>query len=301
MAPKSDAKHDLVAIKDPTIVRYNARWVVYASSVSRTGAYNMIQTSFKDFADAASAPVYYMDQTPGFDTYVAAPQLFYFEPRKLWYLVYQSGPPMYSTSEDPTDPTKWSEPLSIFPRTPAIIDKNGGWLDFWVICDDAFCHLFFSDDHGRWYQSKTPVSSFPYKFSTPVVVMDDATAGRLFEACNVYKIDGTNKYLAMIEAFDDTSGWHRYFRSWIADSLDGPWSILNDDGSTPFAGPGNVAFEGPVWTKDISHGEMIRSGYTQKMTIAPNQLRYLYQGFDAAADTHDYNKIPWRLGLITQK
>jgi hypothetical protein len=31
IVPTSDAKHDLVAVKDPTIVRFNDRWHVYAS------------------------------------------------------------------------------------------------------------------------------------------------------------------------------------------------------------------------------------------------------------------------------
>ena len=35
--PVSDAAHDLVAVKDPTVVRYNDRWHVYASSVARGG------------------------------------------------------------------------------------------------------------------------------------------------------------------------------------------------------------------------------------------------------------------------
>ena len=32
-------------------------------------------------------------------------------------------------------------------------------------------------------------------------------------ASNVYRVNGTNKYLALIEAYDGTSNWRRYFRS----------------------------------------------------------------------------------------
>ncbi len=299
IVPKSDAAHALVAVKDPTVVRYHDRWHVYASSVARGGVYGMVYTSFRDWSEASRAPLYYMDATRGFKTYVAAPQLFYFTPQKKWYLVFQSGPPMFSTADDPGDPTKWTEPAPLFAKTPAIVDRNGGWLDFWVICDADRCHLFFSNDHGRWYRSDTPIAKFPYGFTDPVVVLEDAEAGRVYEACNVYKVAGTNKYLALIEAFDKTSDFRRYFRSWTADSLEGRWTVLHDDARAPFAGEHNVRFAGPPWTRDISHGEMVRAGYDETMVIDASKAQYLYQGFDPPAPTADYNAIPWRLGLLT--
>ena len=301
IVPKSDADHDLVAVKDPTVVRYDDRWHVYATSVKRGGVYGMIYVSFADWAEAPNAPFYYMDETTGFDTYVAAPQLFYFAPGRKWYLVFQSGPPMFSTADVPGDPTQWTQPAPFFAKTPPIVEKNGGWLDFWVICDQKSCHLFFSNDHGRWYQSKTPIEKFPNGFDTPVVVMEDAEAGRLFEACNVYKIGGTNKYLALIEAFDSSSSWKRYFRSWTADSLDGPWKVLHDDAALPFAGRANVAFHGTPWSVDMSHGELLRAGYDETMVIDGTSLRLLYQGFPPSTNTSDYNSIPWQLGLLTAR
>ena len=301
IVPRSDATPDLVAVKDPTVVRYNDRWHVYATSVGRGGIYGMVYLSFGDWSEAPQAPLYYMSNTRGFNTYVAAPQLFYFTPQKKWYLVFQSGPPMFSTADDPAEPAKWTEPAPFFARTPGIVEKNGGWLDFWVICDDRLCHLFFSNDHGRWYRSQTPIDKFPYGLSDPVVVMQDAEAGRMFEACNVYKINGTNKYLALIEAFDATSEFRRYFRSWTADSLEGPWTVLHDDATSPFAGERNVTFEGAPWSRDISHGEMVRAGYDETMAIDGAKLRYLYQGFDPSATASNYNAIPWKLGLLTLK
>jgi endo-1,4-beta-xylanase len=302
ISPRSDATHDLVAVKDPTVVQVDGRWHVFASSVSRQGAYNMVYTTFTDWAEAPNAPLTYMDQTPGFNTYVAAPQLFYFRPQKKWYLVFQSGPPMYSTADDPSDPKGWAPPKPFFGAQPAIITQNGGgWLDYWVICDEASCHLFFSDNHGRWYQSKTALDQFPNGFAEPVVVMQDTNAGRIFEASNVYKMNGTNQYLAIIEAFDQTSDNRRYFRSWIADSLEGPWLPWQASGSFPFAGERNVAFEGAAWTRDISHGEAIRAGHDETLALDPCHLRYVYQGADPLADNGgDYNKIPWNIGLISQ-
>ena len=123
----------------------------------------------------------------------------------------------------------------------------------------------------------------------------------MFEACNVYKIGATGKYLALIEAFDKTSGGRRYFRSWIADGLDGPWTAVHENGVFPFAGKQNVTFPGVPWTDDISHGEMIRAGYDETMVIDGTKLQYLYQGFLPGANTSDYNGIPWQLGLLTSK
>jgi hypothetical protein len=208
---------------------------------------------------------------------------------------------MFSTADDPGEPTTWTQPAPFFAKTPAIVEKNGGWLDFWVICDSQSCHLFFSNDKGRWYKSKTSVAKFPYGFSDPIVAMEDAEAGRLFEASNVYKINGTNKYLALIEAFDGTSNWRRYFRSWTSDSLDGPWTPLHESGTFPFAGKQNVTFDGTAWSDDISHGEMIRAGYDETMAIDRPKLQYLYQGFALGANTREYNAIPWQLGVLTQK
>jgi len=299
IVPVADAAHDLVAVKDPTVVRYNDRWHVYASSVARGGIYGMVYLSFTDWSDAPKASFYYMDKTPGFATYVAAPQLFYFAPQKKWFLVFQSGPPMFSTADDPGDPMTWTPPSAFFAKTPAVVEQNGGWLDFWVICDAQSCHLFFSNDHGRWYKSKTSIEKFPYGFSDPVVVMQDVEAGRLFEACNVYKIDGKNKYLALIEAFDASSNYRRYFRSWTSDSLEGPWTPRSESGTSPFAGKQNVTFDDPAWSDDISHGEMIRAGYDETMTINETKLQYLYQGFAPGTNTADYNAIPWKLGLLT--
>jgi len=301
IVPQSDATHALVAVKDPTVVRFHDRWHVYASSVARGGVYGMVYTSFADWSEAAKAPFYFMDKTPGFNTYVAAPQLFYFTPQKKWYLVFQSGPPMFSTADDPGDPTRWTAPAAFFAKTPKNIEDNGGWLDFWVICDAQSCHMFFSNDHGRWYKSKTSIEKFPYGFSDPVVVMEEAEAGRMFEACNVYKIAGTSTYLALIEAFDKSSGSRRYFRSWIADSLEGPWAALHENGAFPFAGKENVTFAGPAWADDISHGEMLRAGHDETMVIDGSKLQFLYQAFDPAKNASDYNAIPWQLGLLTAK
>jgi endo-1,4-beta-xylanase len=276
---------------------------VFASSVTAAGTYNMVYMTFPDWDHTADATFYYMDQTPGFFGYKAAPQVFFFAPQNKWYLIFQTGPPSYSTNDDINDPTGWQPQLNFFSAEPPTVTANkgtGGWLDFWVICDDANCYLFFSDDTGHWYRSQTTVDKFPHGFADPVVVMSDPVGSRLFEASNVYKMKDTGKYLALVEAYDPSSFYHRYFRSWTADTLDGEWTPLQDTFAAPFASTANVTFtEQPPWTTDISHGEMIRDGYDQQLEIDTCHLQYLYQGVDPTMLNLPYNSLPWRLALLT--
>jgi Glycosyl hydrolase family 62 len=261
--------------------------------------WHMAYTRFADWSEAPNAPIVSLKPSGIGPGYRAAPQVFYFEPQKLWYMVYQSGPPMYSTTADINDPTSWSAPKPFFSETPAIIKATTGqdaWLDFWVICDAAVCHLFNTDDHGALFRSQTPIGRFPEGFADTQEVMagprDD-----LFEASMHYKIAGTGQYLTVIEAIGPQG---RYFRSWVSDRLDGEWRPLADTVSDPFAGADNVTFDGRAWSQGVSHGELIRSGYDQTLTIDPcKPLQFLYQGLEAHEPDTDYINLPYRLGLLT--
>jgi endo-1,4-beta-xylanase len=47
------------------------------------------------------------------------------------------------------------------------------------------------------------------------------------------------------------------------------------------------------------HGEMIRDGHDQQLTVDTCRLQYLYQGLDPGMATLPYNSLAWRLGLLT--
>jgi len=288
ITPKSPAGRNFVSIKDPTIVNYQGTYHVFATvydGAAGSGGWKSVYLNFTDFAQADSAPQSSMATWSTGST--VAPQVFFFAPQNKWYLIYQWGA-RYSTNDDINNPNGWSTPK------PLLSGEPSGALDFWTICDDANCHLFFSRDDGTLYRSKTSLANFP-AFSGYEVVMSDPQVGRLFEASNVYKIEGTNRYLLMVEAYGP-----RYFRSWTSTSLDGPWTPLADTQQNPFAGQANVTFSGAAWTNDISHGEMIRAGYDQTMVVNACRLQFLYQGVDPNAQVSDYGLLPYRLGLLTQ-
>ncbi len=299
IAPKSDATHTIAGIKDPSVVYYNGKWHVFAS-VANSSGYSLVYLSFSDWSQAGSATQYYLDQSAIGTGYRAAPEVFYFAPQKLWYLVYQTGNASYSTNPDIGNPAGWSAPKNFYSSMPSIISQNigsGYWVDMWVICDSANCYLFSSDDNGHLYRSQTTLAQFPNGMTNTVIAAQDSNKYNLFEASNVYKVQGSNQYLLIVEAIG--SDGHRYFRSWTSPAIDGSWTALAATEANPFARSTNVTFPGGVWTSDISHGEMVRAGDDQTLTISPCKMQYLYQGM-APGSSGDYNSLPWRLGLLTQ-
>ncbi|MET9680597.1 non-reducing end alpha-L-arabinofuranosidase family hydrolase [Streptomyces coeruleorubidus] len=298
ISPKSDATHNIAGIKDPTVVQYNGKYHVFASTASSSG-YNLVYLNFSDWSQAGSATHHYLDRSAIGKGYRAAPQVFYYAPQRLWYLVYQTGNASYSTNPDISNPNGWSAPRNFYSSMPDIIRQNignGHWVDMWVICDSANCYLFSSDDNGHLYRSRTTVGQFPNGFTDTVIAAQDSKFA-MFEASNVYKVQGSNQYLLLVEAIG--SDGRRYFRSWTTNNLAGSWTQLAASESNPFARSNNVTFPSGAWTRDISHGEMIRAGYDQTLTIPACRLQYLYQGMNPSAGG-DYNLLPWRLGLLTQ-
>ncbi|MEE1758705.1 non-reducing end alpha-L-arabinofuranosidase family hydrolase [Streptomyces sp. SP18BB07] len=298
ISPKPDATHNIAGIKDPTVVQYNGKYHVFASVASSSG-YNLVYLNFSDWSQAGSATHHYLDRSAIGAGYRAAPQVFYYAPQRLWYLVYQTGNASYSTNPDISNPNGWSAPRNFYSSMPDIIRQNignGYWVDMWVICDSANCYLFSSDDNGHLYRSRTTVGQFPNGFTDTVIAAQDSKYA-LFEASNVYKVQGANQYLLLVEAIG--SDGRRYFRSWTSSSLAGSWTQLAASESNPFARANNVSFPSGAWTRDISHGEMIRAGYDQTLTIPACRLQYVYQGLNPGA-SGDYNLLPWRLGLLTQ-
>ena len=296
VSPISDESHTIVSVKDPTVVHYDGLWHIYATAYSTSArTWSMVYLNFKEWSDAPKARLTYIDVNPSLKGYHCAPHLFYFTPHKKWYLIFQSQQPQYCTTDDITKPETWTAPRNFFERMPRSTPRLP--IDYHIICDDTHGYLFFTGDDGRFYRSRTRIEDFPNGMSAPEIAIEDHR-NNLFEGSMTYKIKGTNTYLTMIEALSPA----RYYRAWISDDLGGEWTPLADADSweTPFAGINNVTFEDGVepWTRDISHGELLRDNYDQTPTIDPENLRFLFQG-RAPDSGGPYQLLPYRLGLLT--
>ena len=300
LTPKPDEGHPSLSVKDPTVVFYNNKWHVYATS-AMNGSWTMQYFSFSDWSEAPDATPTYIDVNPALRGYHCAPHLFYFTPQDKWYFIFQSQQPQYCTTDDITDVTSWTAPKDFFQGKPESLGRNQ-WIDYHMIADDTHIYLFFTGDDGRFWRSRTTIKEFPNGMSDPELAIQESR-NDLFEGSITYKIKGSDYYITLIEALSPT----RYYRAWISKDLNGEWTPLEgaDSFETPFAGTNNVTFEDGVepWTREFSHGEMLRDGYDEKMIIDPENLQFLFQGNDTTGGRRGgrggYNSLPYRLGLLT--
>ena len=285
--PIAEPKNGWLAIKDFTMVHYNNQYIVYMTYTPAAGGFlAAYMAPFSDFSKAADAAQAVMpNNLPG-----VAPELMYFTPKNTWVFTTQwcGGGFCYTTGSDPTKPTSFSA------TTQSLLSENitpNAPIDQVTICDDANCYLFYADDKGNIYRGSMAKASYPGKFSGTKKIISETDAAKLFEAVEVYKLKGQKKYLMIVEC-----GYPRYFRGFTATDLGGSWTPIANtrDAATPFAGKSNVT---GGWSNDISHGEVVRTGYDEYREIDPCNLQMIYQGIPTTSAAYD--KLPYRMGLLT--
>lgn len=293
---KPDANHPIVSVKDPTIQKYNDKYLIYCTVYNtKNSTWNMQFIQFSDFSQADAVTPTFMDQVPGFSGYKCAPELFYYAPKDLWYLIWQQQDPAYSTTTTPDKPSSWSTPKPFFPS--GIPNSPKLPIDYWPIADENNFYLFFTGDDGKVYRTKTTLANFPGGFGTPVVVKSLNT-DVIFEGSSHYKIKGTaNTYLHIVEGMGSTG---RYYSAWTSNGIEGAWQDYKVGQSNPFARTNNVTFAPGVtdWSDDVSHGELLRDNPDQTQELDLCNLRFLYQG-KAPNSSGAYELLPYRLGLLT--
>lgn len=264
LAPGPAGSFDETAVKDPSVVFVDGKWHVFYTARGRK-EYSLGYVAAKRLQDLKDAP-----RVQIISAYAAAPEVFFFRPQGLWYLIYQTTAsnyqPVYSTTKTIGDPKSWSAPKPLVSKA----DK-GKWIDFWVICDDTQAVLFYTRDQRDVVAMTTTLKDFPDGFGNAKTVFSG-----VHEAVHVYR--DRQKYDLIFELRND-DGSRKYGLA-QADKLLGPWNTS------------------PDWTVAASHGELLRTGIDQKLEADLHHARFLIQELPPGERGKDYPELPWHLSLI---
>lgn len=317
-----------ISVKDPTIVFHNNKYHLFYTSKAKYETRDRMSHLSKNgsglgYVSAESLEL--LKEATPYDlgkiteSVIVAPQVFYFEPHQLWYIVAQTlvegRPdlmPIYLTNPDIENVQGWSK--------PRIIETNkmndGFWIDFWVICDEVKAHLFYTDHEGSLFRFECPIGEFPEGFAkqkeeTVLTERNENNIGRwrLHEGSHIYYVKKEKKYLNILEAVyphpTRKNYWesrNRFLFAMVADKLEGPWERVEIDANEFMGDPSNLYNEdgSKAIYDQVSHPELIRSGYNQKLEIEDYNLQLLFQAFDAdtIGSDYDYNYLPWKLMLM---
>jgi hypothetical protein len=277
---------DATAVKDPSIVYYNNTWHLFYTARGNS-EYTTAYATAPTLNGLNTATRFELKQIRGKSRYGCAPQVFYFEPQKKWYLIFQNRDanyqPAFSTNSEISDPNSWSHYQNLLGK-----DTNQKWIDFWVIADKDKVYLFYTEAHSGVMVRSTKTKHFPYNWSKGKKVFNN-----IHEAVHIYKVQGQNEFHMIYELNDQGL---RSFGMGKAEKLDGAWEKVTN----AYASENQLSYseEQDKWTEMVSHGEVIRSGHNQYLEYDPEDCRWLIQGLNKNELGKDYPSLPWKLGII---
>ncbi len=284
--PGESGSFDEIAVKDPTIIFFENYWHLFYTARNRY-EYTTGYVSAKELEKFQLAERYELTQIRGKTRYGCAPQVFYFEPEKKWYLIFQNGDanyqPAFSTTKTISKPNSWSNPKSLL-----IKDNSEKWIDFWIIADEKKVFLFYTKAHNEVIVRSTDIINFPYKWSSEKKIFEG-----VHEAIHVYKVKDKDEFHLIYELNNEGI---RSFGMAVAENLDGPWKKETDK----YACGEQLHFKKNTyqWTEMVSHGEVLRSGYNQFMEYEPDNCSWIIQGIMKQELLSKYEFLPWKLGII---
>lgn len=273
-----DHSLDNVAVKDPSIVYYQGKYHLFYTAKSKTNSGN--KTRFRTGCAYASAGT--LDKL---------------NDAKRINIENVYG---------------WSEAKEI--KTGK--SDDGFWIDFWVICNEHHAYLFYSGQNGSLFRLDCPLNTFPERFSKsqPKIALsqqdaDNSGSWKMFEAAHIYYVKKENRYLALLEGAyqhpvrtGDVDSRNRFIFGMTADSLNGKWERIEFEKDEFLAEAKNLFSEDGSRSHytQVSHPELIRSGFNQKLEIENFDLTMVFQSFDGSEipDSYHYNELPWELALM---
>ena len=264
LSPSVKGSFDATAVKDPSIVYAEGNWRLFYTARGN-GKYSLGYVAAPTLEGLATAP---RIQLPGH----AAPQVFFFRPKKEWFLISQTAAanyqPVYSTTKSIGDAATWSAPQELVHK-----QERAKWIDFWVICDERNAYLFFTRDHEEVVALQTTLAAFPEGWGPPVTVFHG-----VHEAVHVYRESGRKKY-GMIFELREPDLSRRYALA-EAEQLLGPWHVVD-----------------PLFAH-ASHGELLRTSSNELLEADFRHPKFLIQALLPGADLQNYPELPWRLELL---
>ena len=276
---------DSTSVKDPSIVYYKGDWHLFYTAAGN-GEYTTGYVSAPSLEGLKNAQRHELKMIRGKKRYGCAPQVFYFSPQKKWYLLFQNldanYQPVFSTTENMEDPQSWSKPQPLL-----IKDAKAKWIDFWVLCDKGRAYLYYTEGHNGVIVRSTSLNNFPVGWNKGKTVFTN-----IHEAVHVYKVEGKPEFHMFYELN------HKNVRSFgmaKASHPEGPWTKVSDE----YATGEQLKSKGKPWTEMVSHGEILRSGFDEKLEYNPEKCRWLIQGIMKKDKDITYPLLPWKLGVIS--